>query len=114
MEAAGDLTVLYRIGDLPAAVGQQAALLQEAAQLTVEAMPRLRTLRDLDSYWITINEIENRADDVYRALLADLFNGDSDVVTMIKVKEVADQLEAAADSFEQVANVIQSIAAKES
>lgn len=114
MEAAGDLTVLYRIGDLPAAVGEQAALLQEAARLTVEAMPRLRTLRDLDSYWITINEIENRADNVYRALLADLFDGDSDVVTMIKVKEVVDQLEAAADSFEQVANVIQSIAAKES
>jgi predicted phosphate transport protein (TIGR00153 family) len=119
MEAAGDLTVLYRIVDLPAGVREQVNLLAEAARLTVEAMPRLRTLRDLDSYWITINEIENRADSCYRALLANLFNANdmadlADLVTMIKIKEVVDQLEAAADAFEDVANVIQSIAAKES
>jgi predicted phosphate transport protein (TIGR00153 family) len=119
MEAAGDLTVLYRIAELPAGVREQVNLLAEAAQLTVEAMPRLKTLRDLDSYWITINEIENRADTCYRALLAALFNSDgktdlADLVTMIKIKEVVDQLEAAADAFEDVANVIQSIAAKES
>jgi uncharacterized protein len=33
---------------------------------------------------------------------------------MIKIKEVVDQLEKAADTFERVANVVQSIAAKES
>jgi uncharacterized protein len=37
-----------------------------------------------------------------------------EVVTMIKIKEVVDELESAADSFEDVANVVQSIAAKES
>jgi uncharacterized protein Yka (UPF0111/DUF47 family) len=114
MEEAGDLTVLYRIDVVPAAVQQQAALLLEAARLTVDAMPRLRTLRDLDSYWIAVNEVENRADDVYRSLLADLFDGGGDVVTMIKTKEVVDHLETAADSFERLANVVQSIAAKES
>lgn len=114
MEAAADLTVLYRIEDLPAAVVEQVDLLHQAAQLTVEAMPRLRTMRDLDSYWITINDLENRADQVYRALLAELFNNGTDPVRMIKVKEVVDELEAAADAFEHVANVIQSIAAKES
>jgi predicted phosphate transport protein (TIGR00153 family) len=114
MEAAGDLMVLYRIDWLPAAVERQAALLREAALLTAEAMPRLRTLHDMDSYWITINEIENSADDVYRSLLAELFNDCNDPMTVIKIKEVVDQLEMAADAFEQVANVIQSIAAKES
>jgi uncharacterized protein len=37
-----------------------------------------------------------------------------EVVTMIKIKEVVDELESAADAFEDVANVVQSIAAKES
>jgi uncharacterized protein len=114
MEAAGDLMVLYRIDWLPAAVERQAALLREAALLTAEAMPRLRTLQDLDAYWITINEIENSADDVYRSLLAELFNDGNDPMTVIKIKEVVDQLEMAADAFEHVANVIQSIAAQES
>src|SRR5215212_2019756 len=92
IEAASDLTVLYRLGELPTAVHQQARLLEEAARVTSEAMGRLKTLQRLEDYWITINEIENRADAVYRALLADLFNSGSDVITMIKIKEVVDQL----------------------
>jgi len=112
--AAADLTVLYRIETLPSAVRQQAELLEEAARVTADGMGRLRTLQRLEDYWITINEIENRADTAYRALLAELFDSGSDVVTMIKIKEVVDELESAADAFEHVANVVQSIAAKES
>jgi uncharacterized protein len=114
MDAAAELTVLYRIDELPPGVRRQVTLLQRAAALTVEAMPRLRSFRDLDSFWITVNEIENTADEVYRSLLGDLFNSGNDAVTILKVKEVVDQLEAAADAFEHLANVIQSIAAKES
>jgi predicted phosphate transport protein (TIGR00153 family) len=114
IEAAGDLAVLYRIDTLPLAVREQAELLEEAGRVTAEGMSRLKTLQKLEDYWITINEIENRADAVYRALLAKLFDSELDVVTMIKIKEVVDELESAADAFEQVANVVQSIAAKES
>ena len=88
IEAAGDLTVLYRIGTLPLAVREQAELLEEAGRVTAEGMSRLKTLQKLEDYWITINEIENRADAAYRALLAQLFDSDLDVVTMIKIKEV--------------------------
>jgi len=114
IEAAGDLAVLYRIDTLPLAVREQAELLEEAGRVTAEGMSRLKTLQKLEDYWITINEIENRADAVYRALLAKLFDSELDVVTMIKIKEVVDELESAADAFEQVANVVQSIAARES
>ncbi|MGB8961951.1 MAG: DUF47 family protein [Pseudonocardiaceae bacterium] len=114
MEAAADLTVLYRIETFPEAVTKQVAVLYEAAGLTAAVMPRLRTLRDLDSYWIAINELENRADQIYRGLLAELFNNGTDVIRMIKIKEVVDQLEGAADAFEHVADVVQTIAVKES
>src|SRR4051794_29119860 len=114
LEEAGDLTVLYRIDRLPEAAQQQAELLHQAAVATAEAMPRLQTLQDLEDYWIKINEIENAADAVYRALLAQLFDTATDLITVIKIKEIVDRLESAADAFEQVANVIQSIAAKES
>jgi predicted phosphate transport protein (TIGR00153 family) len=114
MEEAGDLTVLYRLGELPDGIRHQVALLTEAADLTAEAMPRLRTLQDLDTFWIGVNDVENRADTVYRSLLVQLFDSGGDVVTMIKTKEVVDRLEEAADAFERLANVVQSIAAKES
>lgn len=114
MEAAANLTVLYQIGDLPVDVARQADLLGKAARLTADAMPRLRTMKDMEAYWIGINDLEDEADAVYRALLAQLFNTDGDVITKIKLKEVVDQLEAAADAFEHVADVVQTIALKES
>jgi len=111
---AAELTVLYRVGDLPPAVSEQARILTQAATLTVDVMPRLRTLDNLEEYWIAVNDLENQADDLYRSLLADLFNDGIDPVQIIKLKEVVDQLEAGADAFEHVADVVQTIALKES
>jgi predicted phosphate transport protein (TIGR00153 family) len=114
MEAAVDLVVLYQIGDLPAEIADQVDVLERAAELTADAMPRLRSMKDLSDYWIELNRLENQADQVYRRLLAKLFNGDYDALTVLKLKEVVDQLEAAADAFEHVANTVETIAVKES
>lgn len=114
MEAAADLVVLYKIDELPGDVVGQVEVLERAAELTAEAMPRLRGMKDLSEYWIEINRLENQGDQVYRRLLAELFGGEYDALTVLKLKEVVDQLEAAADAFEKVANTVESIAVKES
>jgi predicted phosphate transport protein (TIGR00153 family) len=114
MEAAADLVLLYKIEELPHDVVGQVEVLERAAELTAEAMPRLRGLRDLSEYWIEINRLENQGDQTYRRLLAELFSGDYDALTVLKFKEVIDQLEAAADAFEHVANTVETIAVKES
>ena len=116
MDAAVDLIVLYRIGDLPAGVSDQVEVLSRMSELTAEAMPRLRAMKDLSEYWIEINRLENQADQIYRGLLAALFNGEygADAITIMKLKEVIEELEAAADAFETVAHKVESIAVKES
>jgi len=114
MEAAVDLVVLYKLGDLPAELADQVEVLERAAEITAEAMPRLRGMNNLSEYWIEINRLENEADRIYRRLLAKLFSGEFDALTVLKLKEVVDQLEAAADAFEHVANTVESIAVKES
>ncbi|MGY1651922.1 DUF47 domain-containing protein [Geodermatophilus sp. SYSU D01119] len=114
VEAAADLVVLTRLGTLPPEMSQQTALLQRAAETTAEAMPRLRTMRDLPDYWIEVNRIENEADKLYRRLLSHLYSGEFEALEVLRLKEVADQLEEAADAFEKVANVVESIAVKES
>jgi predicted phosphate transport protein (TIGR00153 family) len=114
MEAAVDLVVLYNIGELPAEVADQVDVLERASELTAAAMPRLRSMKDLSDYWIELNRLENQADQVYRRLLAKLFNGSYDALSVLKLKEVVDQLEAAADAFEHVANTVETIAVKES
>ncbi len=116
MEAAVDLVVLYNIDELPAEVADQVEVLERAAELTAEAMPRLRSMQDLSEYWIEINRLENQADQIYRRLLAGLFNLEfgADAITIMKLKEVIEELEAAADAFEKVAHKVESIAVKES
>jgi predicted phosphate transport protein (TIGR00153 family) len=114
MDAAVDLIVLYQLDALPERVSGQVEVLVRMAELTAEAMPKLRSMNDLSEYWIEINRLENQADQLYRRLLAELFNGDLKATAIMKLKEVVDGLEAAADAFEKVAHTVESIAVKES
>ncbi|MDQ6649614.1 MAG: DUF47 family protein [Actinomycetota bacterium] len=114
MEAAADLVVLYGLTELPKETLKLVDVLQRAAAVTAAAMPRLRTLKNLEEYWIEVNELENEADSIYRRLVARLFSGEYDALTVMKLKEVIDQLEGAADAFEHVAHAVETIAVKES
>lgn len=114
MEEAVDLVVLYRIEELPRGVDQQIEVLARAAELTAEAMPQLRTMDHLTEYWIEVNRLENQADRVHRQLLAHLFDGAYDAIEVMKLKQIVDVLEEAADAFEQVANTVETIVVKES
>src|SRR4051794_13945406 len=113
MEEAVDLVLLYEIEELPSELAKQVEVLQRAAELTADAMPRLRTMRDLEEYWIEINRLENDGDKSYRRIVAKLFNGQFDALTVLKLKDVVDSLEAAIDAFETVANIVEQIAVKE-
>ena len=114
MEEAVDLVNLYEIDKLPGELAKQVEVIQRAAELTAEAMPRLRTMRDLDEYWIEINRLENDGDKSYRRILVKLFSGKYDALTVMKLKDVVDSLESAIDAFESVANTVEQIAVKES
>ena len=114
MEAAADFIVLADVGRLPQLMTDQIQLLVRSSDETASAMSRLRTLRHLEDYWIEVNRLENEADRVYRKLLSRLFSGDYDALTMVKLREVADNLEEAADALEHVAHAVETIAVKES
>jgi predicted phosphate transport protein (TIGR00153 family) len=113
MDAAADLVVLYRPAELPDGIATQVEVLQRAAYVTAEAMGQLRSPQDLSEYWIEINRLENEADQAYRRLLATLFSGMYGPIELLKVKDIVEELEAAADAFEHVANTVETIAVKE-
>jgi predicted phosphate transport protein (TIGR00153 family) len=114
MEAAADLVVLYELGELPPENARVIEVLQRAAAQTAEAMPRLRGMKGLEPYWIEVNRLENEADQIYRRTVARLFNGEYEALEALKLKDVADELEAAADALEDVADAVETITVKES
>ena len=117
MEAVGNLIYLYGLSQLPSLPREMHELIEvikACAAKTAEAMPRLKAMKDLEEYWIEVNRLENEGDRAYRMLLVRLFSGEYDALTVLKLKEVADELEAAVDAFEHVANTVETIVVKES
>ena len=55
---------------------------------------------------IEINRLENEADKLVRKAVADLFINEKDPITIIKLKEVYDFLEATTDYCEDVADTL--------
>jgi uncharacterized protein Yka (UPF0111/DUF47 family) len=114
MEAASDLVTLTRPAVLPAEVDVQLAVLRKQAACTAQALPRLHEMRGLEEYWVEINRLENQADEAYRVMIAELFSGAYEALELLKVKEVVDALESAADAFETVSHHVETIVVKES
>ncbi len=115
MEAAVDLIVLYRVDEVLPRVAKQVEVIARMADVTADAMTRLRSMKDLAAYWAEVNRLENRANKAYRRMLAELFNTPgADPITVMKHKDIIDALEAAANGFEQVALKVEAIAVRES
>ncbi|HZM81021.1 MAG TPA: DUF47 family protein [Candidatus Limnocylindrales bacterium] len=133
LEAVGNLVYLYgltKLPSLPREMHEMVDVLNRQADITADAMERLRIgapgvkrpkgvkkmkgLQSLEDYWVETNRLENEGDRAYRMLLVRLFSGEYDALTVLKMKEVGDELEAACDAFEHVANTLETIAVKES
>jgi hypothetical protein len=117
LEAIGTFVYLYGLSQLPALPREMHEIidvLDQQAKVTSDAMSRLQSMKDLSDYWVECNRLENEGDRAYRMLLVRLFSGEYDALTVLKMKEVADELEAGCDAFEHVANTVETIAVKES
>jgi len=113
IEAAAEYLQLHRIEQpLPQMIHLAEALARGAA-LTAESMPLLRKMKGLEAYWIEINRIENEGDRFYRRTIAELYSGDYKAMDVLKFKEVVEEIEAAIDRLEDVANTLESIVLKQ-
>jgi predicted phosphate transport protein (TIGR00153 family) len=114
MDEAVDLILLYEVKLLPAELSEQVGVIQQCADLTAAAMPKLQSMQSLEEYWIEINRLENAGDKNHRRTLAQLFSGEFKTIEVLKLKDIVEALEHAIDAFETVANIVEQIAVKES
>jgi predicted phosphate transport protein (TIGR00153 family) len=114
MDEAVDEILLYEVTDIPAELSTQVEVLQQCAEITAAAMPKLQSMKNLTEYWIEINRLENAGDKTFRRILAKLFSGEFKALEVLKLKDIVESLESAIDAFEKVANTVEQIAVKES
>jgi len=116
IEAAGRTAFLYHIAQLTERARELARIVAKVAYKLNEVVPRLRR-RDqfpwILKQCVEINTLENEADDVQHAALAELFEVcHFDACEVIKWRELYEHLENATDRGEDVANVLEGIVLK--
>ena len=117
VEAAADKLSLYRINEIKPDATLLTDILLHAVQEVQKTVVRLRHLKGGDSilqHCIEINRLENEGDFVYRSAIAKLFEKGEDTLDVLKWKDVYESIENAIDSCEDVANVIEGVALKNS
>jgi hypothetical protein len=113
-EEAADYLILYKI-EAPMEQAQRLAhVLLQCARQIAEAMPRLRGFKDISHYTVEINRLENDGDRIVREAIAALFDNGIDPMVVIRWKDIYERLEAAIDSTERVANILEGIVIKNS
>lgn len=75
----------------------------------VKGIRKMKDPSSIEERCIEVNRLENLADDVLAHAVTDLFRT-QDAVTIIKLKDIYEQLEQATDFCEDVANVLSDIA----
>jgi predicted phosphate transport protein (TIGR00153 family) len=91
-----------------------AKVLNEACGQIAEAIPRLRDFRDISHYTVEVNRLENEGDRITREAVASLFDDATDVMVVVRWKDLLERLEAAVDSTETAANILETIVIKNS
>ncbi|HEY7282779.1 MAG TPA: DUF47 family protein [Actinomycetota bacterium] len=110
--AAADLIVLHRIAEPLPELGQLAGVLRKAGVATMTAIKGLRDDHDVMPHVIEVNRLENEGDRIHRRAVARLYSGEFRAMDVLKWKDVLGAMEAALDSCEDIANVVESIVVK--
>jgi len=115
IEATADTLLIYRIQSPTARAKELADIILEITLEMEKAISEIRQKLDLKNilqHCVEINRLENKADTIYRAALAELFDDSRDIPYIIKWREIYEYMESATDRCEDVANVLEGVALK--
>jgi len=115
IHAAADAMLIYKI-DKPSPRAKELSniIVEGAAEIekAVRGLRRHADLRGILERCVEINRLENMADRVFRAAIAELFDDTKDIAQVIKWREIFEHMESATDRCEDVANVLEGVALK--
>jgi predicted phosphate transport protein (TIGR00153 family) len=115
IHSAADAMFIYKIKEPKDRAKELADIIVQGATELEKAVTGLRKrseLKNMQESCVEINRLENMADRIYRAAMAELFDNTEDITELIKWREIYEHMEAATDRCEDVANVLEGVALK--
>src|SRR5215469_12148700 len=106
--------VAYRISPMPLPLLVLSEIVASCSHALRKAFEALEKSGSVMEHCIEINRLENEGDLIGRSAVAELFDKEKDPITLIKLKEIYDFIEATLDSCEDVADVLQNVVVKNS
>jgi predicted phosphate transport protein (TIGR00153 family) len=107
--------ILYRISHVMPAVTEMSSIIVEGSGEIIHLIRSLRNMsnqKEISDRIRRVHTLENKADSIYHAALAQIFEDPKDPIELIKWKELLEQIEDATDKIELVAKVIGSTVMK--
>ncbi|WP_306592057.1 DUF47 domain-containing protein [Geothrix sp. 21YS21S-4] len=107
--------LLYRIGHVMPAVTEISSIIVEGAGEILHLTRSLRNMsnqKEIGDRIRRVHALENKADSIYHAALAQIFEAPENAIELIKWKELLEKIEDATDRIELVAKVIGSTVMK--
>jgi hypothetical protein len=107
--------ILYRISHVMPAVTEMSSIIVEGSGEILHLIRSLRNMsnqKEIRDRIRRVHTLENKADSIYHAALAQIFEDPKDPIELIKWKELLNRIEDATDKIELVAKVIGSTVMK--
>jgi predicted phosphate transport protein (TIGR00153 family) len=110
-EAAGNI-LGYGVTEVRETARQQAGVIERAATKLLEAVRKLEGFKDSKRELIELRELEDEGDRLNRESIAALFASNEGAISIIRWKDIHEQLEEAVDACENAADVLEAILVK--
>jgi len=117
LQGAASRMRLYHVDKITKSIRKLTEINLEACQnidVAVKELKNFKNIKNITEACARINKLENKSDNVYNKAIFEIFENETDAITIIKYKEVLSVLETATDKCKSVAGVLESISVKHS
>jgi uncharacterized protein len=110
-EAAGNISG-YGVTEIRQAAKDQAQVILRSTEKLREAVERLEGFKDAERQLHELRDLEDEGDRLNREAVSQLFKTETDAISILRWKDIHEQLEEAVDSCENAADVLEAILVK--
>src|SRR4051795_2382912 len=112
VDDSAEKVVGYGVREVHEMARKQAEVIHRCTGKLAEAIAQLEGFKDSRRQLIELRTLEDEGDRIARQAISELFAGDPDPVSLVRWKDIHEQLEDAIDACENAADVLEAILVK--